>query len=93
MNPASAAASGDTPSSKPAPDPYARAAALHRLPASACVAIEDSRWGIVSAKTAGLSCIGITNTYPASELTDADLVIASLDEFTGALIEQLRAVT
>ena len=57
------------------------------------MAIEDSRWGIVSAKTAGLKCVGITNTYPASELTDADLVIASLDEFTGALIERLRSVT
>jgi len=82
-------ASGDTPSSKPAPDPYARAAELHRLPPSACVAIEDSRWGIVSAKTAGMRCIGITNTYPASDLTEADRVIASLDEFTPELIHQL----
>jgi beta-phosphoglucomutase len=82
-------AAGDTPRSKPAPDPYARAAALHRLPPGACVAIEDSRWGIVSAKTAGLKCVAITNTYPASELTDADAVIGSLEEFTSELIQQL----
>lgn len=82
-------ASGETPESKPAPDPYARAAELHGLPPSACVAIEDSRWGIQSAKTAGLRCVGITNTYPASELTGADHVINGLGEFTAALIRQL----
>ncbi len=81
--------SGDTPNSKPAPDPYARAAQLHGLPPSGCVAIEDSRWGIVSARTAGLKCVGITNTYPASELTEADEVIASLEEFTEELIARL----
>ena len=82
-------ASGDTPQSKPAPDPYARAAQLHQLPPSACVAIEDSRWGIESAKSAGLRCVGITNTYPAAELSRADRVIASLDEFTPTLIHAL----
>ena len=82
-------ASGDTVESKPSPDPYVRAAQLHRLPASACLAIEDSRWGIVSAKTAGMKCVGITNTYPASELSSADAVIGSLTEFTEALIQSL----
>ena len=45
-------AAGETPASKPAPDPYRRAAELHGLPPGQCVAIEDSRWGIVSAKGA-----------------------------------------
>ncbi len=79
-------ASGDTPASKPAPDPYAKAAALHGVPPSQCLAIEDSRWGIASAKTAGLWCVGITNTYPVSELLDADAIITSLDELTPELI-------
>lgn len=79
----------DTPESKPAPDPYLRAADLHGLPSNQCVAIEDSRWGILSARAAGMKCVGITNTYPASELTDADLVIDSLDEFTVELIARL----
>lgn len=82
-------ASGDTPNSKPAPDPYARAAALHGILPGACVAIEDSRWGIESARAAGLRCVGITNTYPASELSAADRVVASLDEFTPDLIRAL----
>jgi HAD superfamily hydrolase (TIGR01509 family) len=82
-------ASGDTPNSKPAPDPYARAAQLHALPSGDCVAIEDSRWGIESAKSAGLKCVGITNTYAADELRAADAVVASLDEFTAELIRTL----
>jgi len=82
-------ASGDTPESKPAPDPYVLAAQLHGTPPDACVAIEDSRWGIASAKAAGMKCVGITNTYPASELTAADAVISSLTEFTEELILSL----
>lgn len=82
-------ASGDTPRSKPAPDPYLRAAELHGLPAGACVAIEDSHWGIVSAKDAGLTCVGITTTYPRAELVRADRVIDALAEFTPDFIRSL----
>ena len=82
-------ASGDTAAGKPAPDPYRRAAELHGLPPDQCLAIEDSRWGIESAKTAGLWCIGITNTYPVAELLEADAIITSLDELTRALIEKM----
>jgi beta-phosphoglucomutase len=82
-------ASGDTPQSKPAPDPYAKAAELHGLPPSACLAIEDSRWGIEAAKAAGLTCVGITTTYDAASLPGADAVIGSLDEFTVEFVESL----
>jgi beta-phosphoglucomutase-like phosphatase (HAD superfamily) len=51
-----------------------------------CIAIEDSRWGIESAKTAGLRCVGITQTYAAEELSQADAVISSLNDFTIDLI-------
>jgi len=81
-------ASGETPEGKPAPDPYRRAAELHGLPPEQCLAIEDSRWGIESAKGAGLSCIGITTTYPREELQMADAIIDSLDEFTPAFVER-----
>ena len=77
---------GDTPNSKPSPDPYIRAAELHGVSASACVAIEDSRWGIESAKAAGMKCVGITTTYPAPELRSADHIIDSLEEFSHQLI-------
>ncbi len=82
-------ASGDTPESKPAPDPYMLATTLHGLPPRACVAIEDSHWGIASAKAAGLSCVGITTTYPRLHLALADAVVDSLAEFTPDFVRQL----
>jgi beta-phosphoglucomutase len=82
-------AAGETPAGKPAPDPYARAAALHGVAPETCVAIEDSRWGIESAKAAGLWCIGITHTYPVSELLEADAIVTSLAELTPELIRGL----
>jgi HAD superfamily hydrolase (TIGR01509 family) len=82
--------SGETAQSKPAPDPYLRAAELHGLAPAECAAIEDSHWGIVSAKSAGLACVGLTTTYSREHLTDADQIVDSLDEFTPQLIESLR---
>jgi beta-phosphoglucomutase len=82
-------AAGETAASKPAPDPYRRAAELHGVPPGQCVAIEDSRWGIESAKGAGLRCVGITQTYPATGLPGADAIIDSLDEFTVDLLTRL----
>jgi HAD superfamily hydrolase (TIGR01509 family) len=81
-------AAGDTAVSKPAPDPYRRAAELHGMAPARCLAIEDSRWGIESAGAAGLRCVGITHTYPAHELRSADAVIDSLDELTLDLVER-----
>lgn len=84
--------SGDTPNSKPAPDPYLRAAELHAVPPQACVAIEDSRWGLESARTAGMKTIGVTHTYPADQLGAPDRVVTSLDEITVELIAALCRV-
>ena len=82
-------AAGETARGKPAPDPYRRAARLHSRPPEQCVAIEDSRWGIESAKDAGLHCVGITTSYPAKDLSGADAIIGSLDEFTVDLLVRL----
>jgi len=89
-------ASGDTPESKPSPEPYALAFALlqrehSNVTANRCVAIEDSRWGLVSARGAGLRCVGVTNSYPASALTDAELVVGGLHELTIPMLERLVA--
>jgi beta-phosphoglucomutase len=75
-------AAEDTAVSKPAPDPYRRAvsllaARLDALEPAQCVAIEDSHWGLESARAAGLRTVAVTNTYPAEQLT-ADLTISSL---------------
>ena len=83
-------AAGDTERTKPAPDPYLRAAQLHRVPPSACVAIEDSRWGLESARAAGMRTIAVTHTYPRAELLNAaDVVVDSLAELTREFIARL----
>jgi beta-phosphoglucomutase-like phosphatase (HAD superfamily) len=86
----------DTPASKPAPDPYQRAVALlaqsmndASLRPADCVAVEDSRWGLESAKTAGLRTVGVTSSYGAAELALADLVIPSLAELDLSRLRQL----
>ncbi|PYR93222.1 MAG: HAD family phosphatase [Acidobacteria bacterium] len=82
-------AAGETDRTKPAPDPYLRAAELHGVPPAACVAIEDSHWGLESARTAGMRTIAITHTYPREKLTgDADLVVDTLEEITPELIRR-----
>jgi beta-phosphoglucomutase len=92
-------AAGDTPASKPAPDPYLEAvrrlsaAAARPIAAWECVAVEDSRWGIDSARAAGLRTVGITHTYQADALSTAEVVIPSLDLLTKELLAGLAAST
>jgi beta-phosphoglucomutase len=81
--------SGDTEQSKPAPDPYLRAAELHGVPAATCVVIEDSHWGLQSARAAGMRTIAVTHTYPRDTLREADVVVDSLDEITVDLVRRL----
>jgi beta-phosphoglucomutase len=91
-------ASGDTPHSKPAPDPYvlavdllARARPERVSERAACVAIEDSLWGIESARAAGLRTVAVTHTYAAAELPRADAVVDRLDEITWELLDRIVA--
>jgi beta-phosphoglucomutase len=90
-------AAGDTPHRKPSPAPYRLA--LERLrdvsgreiePRRA-VAIEDSKWGLDSAQGAGLRLVGVTNSYPAHELTGAELVVDSLTALTLPALDLLCA--
>ena len=88
-------ASGDTPGSKPSPEPYRlaferlRAASGRNLDPRRTVAIEDSRWGLDSARGAGLRCVGVTNSYPARELAGAELVVEGLHALTLGALDRL----
>lgn len=82
-------ASGETEFSKPAPDPYAAATAALRAQPRHTVAIEDTAAGLASAKAAGLRCIGVTTTFPASRLQLADRVVEALDDITADLVRAL----
>jgi beta-phosphoglucomutase-like phosphatase (HAD superfamily) len=46
-------------------------------------------WGLRSARAAGLRTVAVAHTYPAAELSDADLVIVSLQELTIANVSAL----
>ena len=87
-----------TEHSKPNPEPYQ--AAFARLRAHSgrdlitwrTVAIEDSRWGLVSARAAELRCVAVTNTYSEAELrADAELVVAGLQALTLEALDALCA--
>ncbi len=87
-----------TEKSKPDPEPYRvafdrlRAHTGRELEPWRSVAIEDSRWGLVSARGADLRCVAVTNTYSASELrSDAELVVAGLHVLTLEALDSLCA--
>ena len=88
-------ASGDTPASKPSPAPYLLAferlqeRAAKKLEPQRCVAIEDSLWGLESARQAGLRCVGVTTSYTAVELPGAELVVEGLHALTLPMLESL----
>ena len=87
----------DTASSKPSPEPYLCAVdALARatggsLAAADCVAIEDSRWGLQSARAAGLRTVGVAQSYDRSALSEADLVVDKIADLDVRALARLCA--
>jgi beta-phosphoglucomutase-like phosphatase (HAD superfamily) len=69
---------------KPSPDPYLEAlhwinAAGFPARASQTVAIDDSLWGLVAARTAQLWCVGVASPPRAAKLAGhAELVVSGL---------------
>lgn len=76
----------DVTEGKPAPESYVRAVDLLGMTGAEAVAIEDSPWGLQSARGAGLRTIGITTSYAAHALTDAMRVVTTLDEITPSFL-------
>jgi HAD superfamily hydrolase (TIGR01509 family) len=86
-------AAGETPASKPAPDPYRHAvellrAAGHQVQPHECVAIEDSPWGLESARAAGLFTVAVQHSYQTSALT-ADLFMADISALDVSILHRL----
>jgi HAD superfamily hydrolase (TIGR01509 family) len=75
---------------KPAPDVFLEAARRLGVGPTSCAAVEDSENGILAAKAADMRTIAIPNPhYPPHEdaLAAADVVIASIEELTPAIVE------
>ena len=63
---------------KPAPDMFLAAADRLGVEPSRCVVIEDAPSGVRAAKAAGAKCLAVTNSFDASRLGEADLIVDSL---------------
>ena len=68
----------DVSKGKPHPEPYLMGAKLLGVNPTECLVIEDAPAGIRAAHAGGMKAIGITSTYPAPELQEADAVGAKL---------------
>ncbi|MGH7255826.1 MAG: HAD family hydrolase [Nitrospirales bacterium] len=54
-----------------------------------CLVIEDSKAGIHAAKAAGMKVLALATTYPADQLTEADLVVQKLEGISVKTLEWL----
>ncbi len=87
----SAIVSGNGMPGKPAPDVFLRAAQAIDVSPDRCVVIEDAINGVAGAKNAGMKCIAVTTTNPASALLLADIVVASLADLSPTTVAYLLA--
>ena len=46
---------------------------------SDCVVIEDSIYGVMAAKSAGMKCVAVTNSYSSDQLNEADIIVDILN--------------
>lgn len=77
---------------KPDPAVYLTAARRLGIEPQEAVAVEDSPFGVVSAKRAGMLCVAVrTEAVDAAAIADADLLIDSLRAFTPELLRRLRS--
>jgi len=75
----------DVTNGKPHPEPYLKGAAGLGFKPEECLVIEDAPAGIRSAHAAGMKAIGLASTYPASALSDADVVVEKLAQILVSL--------
>jgi HAD superfamily hydrolase (TIGR01509 family) len=72
--------SGFSLPAKPAPDVFLQAARAVNCPPDSCCVIEDAIAGVKAAKNAGMSCIAVSTSQDASNLTLADIIVKDFSE-------------
>ncbi|WZO95820.1 HAD-IA family hydrolase [Isosphaeraceae bacterium EP7] len=72
---------------KPAPDIFLEAARRLNLPPANCLVVEDAIAGVAAAKSAGMRCLGLTTTFKADQLSEADWTAADLAHAPVATID------
>jgi HAD superfamily hydrolase (TIGR01509 family) len=79
---------GDLPG-KPDPAVFLKASRKLDIPASYCIVIEDSLPGIEAARKAGMRIIAVTTTNPPEALTQAEIVVKTMDQLSIKQVESL----
>src|SRR5712671_6324500 len=70
----------DVANGKPHPEPYLKGAELLGANPADCLVVEDAPAGIRAARAGGMKVIGLTSTYPAARLNEADFVVQRLPQ-------------
>jgi mannitol-1-/sugar-/sorbitol-6-phosphatase len=86
-------AADDVSKGKPDPQPYLMGAELLGMNPAECLVIEDAPAGIRAAHAGGMKAIGITSTYPASGLQEADAVVQMLAQIKVGSVGQNLTVS
>ena len=81
--------SSEVENTKPHPEPYLKGAEKIGIPIEKCIVIEDSVNGIRAGKASGAKVIGITTTFPADVIHEADLIVESYDELSPNILIDL----
>jgi beta-phosphoglucomutase len=85
----------DVEQGKPEPEIFLKVLAKLNADASPqiepadCVEIEDSKEGIRGARRAGMKCLAVTNSHPATLLGEANTVVKSLEEVTLPFLQKI----
>jgi beta-phosphoglucomutase len=79
------ARSDEMPRGKPFPDVFEEAARLIQVAPERCLAFEDAPAGIIAARAAGMTTVGVTTSYSREILAQTDppphAIVADYDEF------------
>ncbi len=79
----------DVTEGKPSPQGFLLAAQNLGVEFKSCIVIEDAVAGVAACKRAGMHCVAVTNTHSRDKLTEADLIVDSLEEITVENLEEL----
>src|SRR6266849_289143 len=79
---------------KPSPAIYLLTAQRLGVSPTSCIAIEDSKNGVLSAKNAGMFCIGFRNGFnEEQDLSKADMIIHGFAELHWQTLQQLLNIS
>jgi beta-phosphoglucomutase len=83
--------SGEDSASKPDPAVFLLAAEDLEIAPRHCLVVEDAIAGVGAAVAAGMKCLALTTTNPASRLSQADLILPDLLSLTTEMLQKMFA--